>query len=217
MSTSLKLALAGAALLAALLGGQVLVSGGPGPAPGPAWPGPLHLWPGAPILRTPIADPRDSAIAWADLVDVEGSFNRWRLHVAERPPQPADLSGASTILSYGLVFDRTGDGVADVIVGISNEAPRAGDFRVWVTDLATGETSEQFGPPYGYPVEFVHPNESSQDHNSRSMLFTFLGGSGPGVTRESPFYAWTSVTRAGEVIAWDYGPDAAWLLFDAGD
>jgi len=27
----------------------------------------------------------------------------------------------------------------------------------------------------------------------------------------STFYAWSSVTEAGQVTAWDYAPDSAWL------
>jgi hypothetical protein len=45
------------------------------------------------------------------------------------------------------------------------------------------------------------------------MNFTFLPGSGPADLngRTVRFYAWASATVAGEVVAWDYAPDAAWL------
>ncbi len=84
-----------------------------------------------------------------------------------------------------------------------------------VTDLATGETDEQIGPPYGFPVEFVHPDESQPDGlpGPPSVDFTFLGSSKP--TDLNPetvrFAAWTSVTRDGEVVAWDYAPDTGWV------
>jgi hypothetical protein len=48
------------------------------------------------------------------------------------------------------------------------------------------------------------------------MLFTFLPGSLPrGLTQVSHFYAWTSVTDAGEVVLWDYTPNAGWLEHSA--
>jgi hypothetical protein len=43
------------------------------------------------------------------------------------------------------------------------------------------------------------------------MLFTFFPGSDPpGFDSSSRIYAWSVVTRGGEVVAWDYAPDAAW-------
>jgi hypothetical protein len=33
------------------------------------------------------------------------------------------------------------------MIGISNDAPEPGDFRVWVTHLRTGASDEQIGPP----------------------------------------------------------------------
>ena len=45
------------------------------------------------------------------------------------------------------------------------------------------------------------------------MLFTFIGDSSPddlnGMSMR--FYAWTSCTKDGEVVAWDYAPDSTWL------
>ena len=43
------------------------------------------------------------------------------------------------------------------------------------------------------------------------MTFIFLGTVRAGLTERSPFYAWSALTRAGETVAWDYAPDAAWL------
>lgn len=131
--------------------------------------------------------------------------------LAGRPPRAADLARARRFLAYGLVFETTGDGVADYAVGISNDAPRAGDLRVWVTDIAAGQTREQIGGPYGFPVEFSYPDE--QDLGMvPTMVFTFLGDSAPrGLTEASRFYAWTSVTDGGMVVGWDYAPDTGWL------
>jgi hypothetical protein len=156
-------------------------------------------------------DEGDAALAYADIeratVD-NASQPHWRLSLAASPPEAATLDPASTVISYGLAFETTGDGAADYVVGISNDGSTPGDFLVWVTDLATGTTEEQDGPPYGFPVEFAHPDEGG----GAGMLFTFLGGSRPpGVTLSTPFYAWTSVEEDGEVVAWDYAPDEGWI------
>jgi hypothetical protein len=123
---------------------------------------------------------------------------------------------AQTLISYGLVFETTGDGVADYVVGINNDAPRRGDFRVWVSDVATGQTEEQIGPPYGFPVEFSHPDEAQPAEGAlgpATVVFTFLGDSSPpGLIARSPFYAWAAIAAGHEVVAWDYAPDASWLI-----
>jgi hypothetical protein len=137
----------------------------------------------------------------------------WRLVLDSSPPKAAALDPTETVISYGLTFDRDGDGVADYVVGISNEAPVAGDFRVWVSDLVTAETQEQVGGPYGYPVEFHHPDEGSViAPGLPTMLFNFLLGSRPeGIDHKTRFYAWASLSVDGEVRAWDYAPDIGWL------
>jgi hypothetical protein len=149
------------------------------------------------------SDDGDAALAYADIeratVDNAGQPH-WRLSLAAKPPEAAMLDPAQTVISYGLAFETTGDGTPDYVVGISNEGSARGDFLVWVTDLATGETEEQDGPPYGFPVEFAHPDEGE----ATGMLFTFLGGSRPpGITLSTPFYAWASIEEEGEVVAWD--------------
>lgn len=137
----------------------------------------------------------------------------WRIELAAWPPPAAGLG--DTLISYGLVFDTTGDGVGDYVVGINNDAPRPGDFRVWVTDVASGATEEQIGGPYGIPIEFSHPNERERERipgQPAEVVFTFLGDSAPpGLTGASPFYAWASLRLGGEVVAWDYAPDASWV------
>jgi hypothetical protein len=183
------------------------------------WPGPIHLGPVAAVQamarlddRGHVVDRRDAAIAWADITEVDvtiGDQFFWVIGLAGKPPRAAALSGAATRLTYGWVFETTGDGVADYMVGISNDAPKPGDFRVWVTDLATGAKEEQVGPPYGSPFDFRHPDEQDQAEGAPNMVFMLLAG------RErfanSRFYAWTSVTDDGDVVAWDYAPDDAWL------
>jgi hypothetical protein len=164
-------------------------------------------------------DGSDTGIGAVDISHVratpEGQAH-WRIELAERPARAAGLNRANTLISYGLVFETTGDGIADIVVGINNDAPRPGDFRVWVTEVATGQTEEQIGPPYGFPVEFRHPDEAQPGEGAlgpATVVFTFLGDSLPrGLTATSPFYAWASITAGAEVVAWDYAPDASWLI-----
>jgi hypothetical protein len=179
-----------------------------------------------------MADRRDAAVPGVDIVDVRWRPEAqlyWSIELAGRPPRAEDLDPAETIIEYGVVLDTNGDRVADYEFGINNDAPVPGDFRVWVTNLATGETDEQVGAPYGYPVEFSHPDEQANDTingeaRPPTMVFTFLGGGrgarpvGPpdeaGEVRppnEWQFYVWATVTEGGEVVAWDYGPDFGWL------
>jgi hypothetical protein len=166
-------------------------------------------------------DPRDAAVAEADIVSVGEAFNMgggssWRFQLAARTP----LHPAGRVIAYGVVVDRDGDHGADCQIGINNDAPERGAFHVWVTNLRTHETAVQDGAPYGMPVEFSHPAER-EEPDDPVMYFGFLGG----LTNPAPcdpfgasstYYAWSSVTEAGEVTARDYAPDAAWLPIDFG-
>ena len=206
------------------------------PQPGPTTPSELATlvpveWPGplpdreALVQRMPGTfpgwgwqDPLDAAVGWADIERVamsSGSQPRWDIELAGKPPLAAGLEPGLTI-AYGLVLDTTADGTADYLIGIDNDAPEQGDFHVWVTNLATGETDEQIGPPYGYPVEFAHPDEWRPGDPPSTVWFTFLGTSRPTDLdrRTVRFYAWTSATRDGEVLAYDYAPDAGWITTD---
>jgi hypothetical protein len=161
-------------------------------------------------------DPRDAAVAEADIVSVAEAFDMrggssWQFQLAARPP----LDPAGRVIAYGVVVDRDGDRRADCQIGINNDAPGRGAYHVWVTNLRTHKTAVQDGPPYGMPVEFAHPAERLEPDDP-VMYFGFLRG----LTHPAPcdpfgdssiFYAWSSVTEAGEVIARDYAPDAAWL------
>jgi len=161
-------------------------------------------------------DPVDAAMGWVDITRVvftDTNDGHWYIELASRPPPATGQDGADLIVAHGLVLDTTGDGVADYVVGLDDDGPRPGDFRAWVTNLATGVTEEQSGPPYGYPVEFAHYAEGGQLGEPPAVGLTFLGASAPagfeiGSVR---YYVWTSVTEAGRVVAWDYAPDAAWL------
>ena len=127
--------------------------------------------------------------------------------MADQPPRATRLE-RGRLIAYGVVLDTNGDGNADYEVGIDNDALEPGDFHVWVTDLATGETKEQLGPPYGFPIDFAHPDE--EDGGSGVTLF-FLPGSAPADMTESVrFYAWAAESRDGEIVASDYVPDTGW-------
>jgi hypothetical protein len=164
-------------------------------------------------------DPLDTSVDWVDVTRVafypEGQPH-WYIELAAKPPLAADLEPGE-LIAYGLVLDTNADRIADYLIGIDNNAPQPGDFRVWITDLATGDTDEQVGPPYGFPIEFMHfdevqPGDYPPGHPP-TMFFTFLSGSAPrGFNAETlGFYAWTSTSADGEVFAWDYAPDASWL------
>jgi hypothetical protein len=234
------LALAAAAVLAIVLVGIGLFvrPTNVGPAPGPAnpsapagscaaspagspvapggWTGPVRSRSASVIsMGSSFLEKHDSARGYVDIEQVQvdvPSQPHWRLLLASAPPKATTLDPACTVISYGLTFDTTGDGEADYVVGISNEAPKAGDFRVWVTDLATGDVTEQVGPPYGFPIEFSHPDEYLPGYGAQpAMLFTFLGLPPGGIDQTTKFYAWASIEEDGQLIAWDYAPDAGWL------
>jgi len=222
----------GLAVMGSWLGRSV---GDPPPATPAVWSGPVRSdaaeFPVLPLSRGVengnarlwAADPLEADATWVDITRVyvdhaSGSQPGWFIELAGAPPRAASLDPEQTIISYGLVFDATGDGVPDYEVGINNDVATRGHFRVWVIDLATGERDERTGPPYGFPVEFRHPDEHRFDGTwpealSRTVMFTFLGRQGPNgdIRGSTPFYAWASVTRDGEVVAWDYAADGGWL------
>jgi hypothetical protein len=241
MNPGQKLALGAAAVLVAALagaglmvGGSLPAVGGPAASPSPSpslpssttpsldWTGPLRPDSATmPVIaRSGDSDGRDAAVGWIDIVGVgaggPGHRLKWDLELAGVPPRASTLDPTQRAIEYGVVLDGNGDGVADCLVGISTDAPKRGDYRVWVTDLATGTTDEQVGPPYGYPIDFVYPDEQvgPDEGPARHMTFFFLGGGFAqcaSVGEPMRYYAWASVTDAGRVTAWDYAPDAAWL------
>lgn len=203
------------------------------PGQPPGWTGPLRADDSGELAAPPMAlgddlvgvwtEPeRDAGQRWVDIARVTTGTPtqiHWAMELGAWPPRAEALDPSATLIAYGLVLDTTGDAKADYVIGINNDAPTAGDFRIWVSDLATGETDEQVGAPYGFPVEFSHPDERGPMEGPPgavplppTMLFTFLDGGPPGLDMSTTnFYAWASVTQAGEVVAWDYAPDAGWL------
>jgi len=227
-------AAAALALLIVVIGIRFLpaTDGTPEPADQPTtttWPGPVRedaTSLGITTMQRDVGDgtwswedPLDTPVDWIDVQRVsflsEGQPH-WYIELAAKPPLAADLE-PGVLIAYGLVLDTGGDGLADHVVGIDNNAPQPGDLHVWVTDLASGEIDEQFGPPYGFPVEFSHPDEAQPGDyppgHPATMVFTFLSGSAPAGLRlgATQFYVWTSTTVDGEVVAWDYAPDSSWL------
>jgi len=164
-------------------------------------------------------DPLDASEPWADVEHVlfnEVNRGHWTFDLAASPPLLTDLEPGVRV-AYGLVLDTNADGAADYLAGIDNDAPRRGDFRAWVTDLATGETEVRVEPPY--PVEFGYPSEEDPDYpvnegyRPRAPLFlTFLGDKPRDLDPKTVrFYLWTSASRDGQVFAQDYAPDTGWI------
>jgi hypothetical protein len=166
-----------------------------------------------------LEDPRDTSVPGVDITLLRRNGS-WDLELAGSPPM--DRTTAE-VYSYGLVLDTTEDGVPDYLIGIKDDPTPPGDvrglpanapspphiFKVWVTDLATGETDKQIGPPYGFPIEFGHPDE---EDFGPLMWFTFLGGSAPDdIDRSVRFFAWASLTIDGQIVARDIAPDKGWM------
>ncbi len=219
--------LLGLVVVVAVVAGLLLLEGGESAPPQVVWPGPVR---DGPMQVRDLAldaggsaewpDGGDVSLDWLDITHVRArpaDQAHWSIGLAGPPPRADTLDAAETVISYGLVFDTTNDGRADYVVGINNDAPVQGEFRTWVTDLATGATEEQIGPPYGFPVEFSHPDEQVGHGNEPLappfVMFTFLGARRPhGLTGQSPFYAWSAVTQPGGTVAWDYAPDNSWMV-----
>jgi hypothetical protein len=225
------LLLAAAALLLVLA--AALVGAGSWPWKPPtavSWPGLSQRIPADTVNHG--SDAVDVPVDWVDIVEAKligrSNFPFWELTLAGKPPLASSLDPARQIVGYGLVLETNGDGTPDYIVGISNDAPRRGQFRAWVTDVATGRSDVQFGPPYGSLFEFWHPDGWVDEGPTgprgaagpRDVRFTFLAGSAPPGAGPNPnakwldsrFFAWSTLTEAGKVVAWDYAPDNAWLL-----
>jgi hypothetical protein len=68
------------------------------------------------------------------VIDVRGSA-----------PTPSTFAASHRVVEYGVIIDGDGDRVADCEIGISNTAPRSGDYRAWVKNLNTGIMERQVG------------------------------------------------------------------------
>jgi hypothetical protein len=233
MSRAVAIGIAAVVVLAAAAGLGLLTRpnvGAPEPEPSarssPAsWSGPVRI---GSSIHPMLSDDGGTRWSWSDAVDATPPWidiaqvrwlqvgqDNWNIVLSAKPPIASRLDPEQTLISYGLAFETTGDEVPDYIVGISNHAAYSREFRVWVTDLATGETEEQIGGPYGIPVDFSHPDEMADPifspEERRTLQLFFLGAPPWGTDSEARMYAWASLTEAGEVVAWDYAPDDGWL------
>jgi hypothetical protein len=201
------------------------------PAASPlAWAGPVRPDASAmPVLAMngPTLCVADNSYSWTDaldapvgFVDIVGTSRPTRLHstradtsiaIAVKPPFASALDATEALIQYGAVFDTDQDRTPDYELGINNSVG-GGSYRVWVTNLRTGETDEQLGPPYGAPFDFVHPDEQEPSESGAvSMRFWFLGDLPWPADADYRYYAWSSYTENGTVAAWDYAPDFGWL------
>jgi hypothetical protein len=220
------LAVAAAVVLVALVGALALLGDDqvvdtnpvnevptPTPTSVPGWSGPVRA--PSDVVHRSTVDPLDASVGWADMTLVTSESQNagfWRFRLAEAPPRVEDQE-PGVVIAYGLTFDTDADGAADYVVGVDSDATQRGQLRAWVTDLATGETDMQDGPPYGHPIEFGYPTVAEPDIE---VFLTFLRGSEPAdlSSDQVRFYAWTSVARDGVVFAHDYAPDTGWASRD---
>jgi hypothetical protein len=197
------------------------------------WPGPLRQEPsgGAPVIpgewradegaedTTPAGGQGDwhfpdaqgdegvVSYPWLDIINVV--FDR-RSAVIDLLALPASSDPSERWLAYGIVADIDGDGRGDLRLGIDN-APGS-EHRAWRTDLATGKTAAQTGPPYGmnHLPDTWFPGESGPGSSSATFRGAF------GYTLEDfvgrpRIYAWAAEIQGGRVVATDYAPDSGWL------
>ena len=168
----------------------------------------------------PLAEGRlDAPDAKVDIRRVTATRRpEWRLELGAPPPLASTLDPMQRIMEQGVVVDSDGDRLADCHIAISTDAPRPGDMRVWVTDLRTDVTSEQIGPPYGYPIDFAHPasREDSEGAGAAARTVTLFFLSGEGMSCEpfgasAAFYTYAVVLESGRPTSVDFAPDSAWL------
>lgn len=160
----------------------------------------------------------DTAPRWVDIahVVISPDFPNWRLELGLGHPRREALTRAGRVLGFGFVMDTNDDGIADYVVGIDSDAA-APAVHVWLTDLASGETDERFAAPYGDPVDFATSLWGEGDPTGPQRLpggDFFNVGFAPAELFDletARFYAWSSLTEDGEVVAWDYAPDTGWL------
>ena len=169
-------------------------------------------------------DGADAALAEIDIrqirvqdISSDGRMD-WSLVLAGPYPSALTLAKHHRVIEYGIVLDTDADGDADCQLGINNDATTPSDFRVWLQNVNSGTAEERVGGPYGIPFDFKHPgeNQDGSEQPDARMTFWFLNGAPYtpcdtfGSTRT--FYAWAVELEDGKVKAFDYAPDAAWVL-----
>lgn len=217
-----------------------------GPSPSPSASAAAPLAPSRAALRpdsgrvvpmTPVPPADGDGVSWlsedragdgargaADILGVEvanfgGQYRLdWIIRLRESYPIAVEEGRA---IEYGVVLDTDGDRVVDCQIGVSQDVVGTGQpFRSWVTNLRTGRTEEENGPPYGKLVDFVHPGEAhSFPGDTRELrLFFNYAETGPceGYGARSTFYTWAGEGGRGRPTAIDYAPDATWLQMPGG-
>ena len=162
------------------------------------------------------SDEVDTAPGWADIrrISIRPDSQQWWLELGRDHPERDALTRADQVLAFGFVMDTDADGSADYVVGIDSNADGEG-VHVWLTNIATGETNERFSGPYGSPFDFWTSLESEpmQGGPPPGASFFNVGFAPPELFdhETTRFYAWSSLTDDGDVVAWDYAPDRGWL------
>lgn len=158
------------------------------------------------------SDPHDSEVGQVDIRLLAG----WGLQLREDSQLETWLEDEGRIVEYGIVMDTDGDLVADCQLALNTNTPAPGDvvFRMVLTNLDTGESDNRANGSYGYPFEFGFPENSRPFTKGASLYLEFLGEwqepCAPPTDRLR-WYAYASLTVDGQVTAWDFAPDEAWL------
>lgn len=153
-------------------------------------------------------EPRaDASPRWVDISGVGLSFSRLNVQLRDIPPE-----GSDEVLAVGVTIDEDGDGTADWVLGMDNQAP-PGEHRFWLSDVGSGETTEQIGPPYGIPFDSWYPGEDGTLSDDAGPRAIFTPDIIRGMDRDVvQLFAWASITDSNDgVIAWDYAPDSYWI------
>lgn len=170
--------------------------------PGTSWPvvSDQRLGPPGDPWRGRI-DPQDSAVGEVDIRVVAGVERaRWKLELRTGRPLETIPRSSDRIVEYGVVVDTDGDRVGDCQLAMTTD-------RISLKNLRSGVTEEKVGAA-GYPFD------TAEDDLPSVSLF-FLNGvwQEPCEPPRGPirWYAYASLTENGQVTAWDFAPDAAWL------
>jgi hypothetical protein len=162
----------------------------------------------------PAGDIEASAPGWLDITTVRVNYVTGDQSLASRvefslaSPAPSAIPDPrDRWVAYGLVVDVNADGRPDLRLGMDNAPGRA--HRAWWTDLATGATAAQTGPPYGVVGDTYFDTFLPGEKVVGRLL---VNAQDVGAFR---FYVWASLIEHGRVVATDYAPDVGWI--DPGD
>jgi hypothetical protein len=163
-----------------------------------------------------------ASLGLVDIVEVETDAPCYRkplcanFTVAGDVPTEPMADPRSTLVGYGLVIDRQGDGIADLQVGVDNAY---GLTRSWKTDLHSGatESSPNSGNTWvpwlkgggsSFPP-FTPPDHTPQD--GYLGVGWWLNITEPLADPALNFYVFAAAIRDGRIVAVDFAPDHGWL------